>query len=191
MSGGNTPGEPKMCRWLSAADPGQQVSATFILRRRQDSSLDSNIEEQLLSGRFEPISRTEAAEKIGADPQDLDAVHSFASHHGLTVIGENPAARTVRVTGAAQQMEKAFQIQLGWFEDAEGRRYLGHDGPLSLPEPLSSIVTAVLGLDQRPIAKHHGPGVGRSARASTAKVPPADGFSSGDESTSTDPDTGG
>ena len=140
-------------RRLSAADPNTLVTVTVMVRRRQDSAFGSDLEERLLSGNYKPIDRTEAAAQIGADPDDLDVVRSFAKTHGLAVVDENPGSRTIRLASTVQPMNKAFGVQLGWYEDAEGRRYLSHEGAVSIPEELSPIVTAVLGLDQRPIAK--------------------------------------
>lgn len=142
--------------WLSPVEPDQQVSATIILRRGQNSGDTGDLEEQLMSGRSQPISRDEAAQTLGADPDDLRAVRSFLEQHGLRMIKENAAARTLHVEGTVEQMSEAFGVRLGWFEDAEGRRHMSYEGVLSVPQSLSGIILAVLGLDQRPIATHHG-----------------------------------
>ena len=59
----------------SGVSPEKQLTATILLRRRPGAA---ELGEQLLSGTFEPISRDAAAEQIGADPRDLQAVESFA-----------------------------------------------------------------------------------------------------------------
>lgn len=141
-------------RWSSPADPNAVVSATIALRRRKDSAKPEHLGEQLLSGSFHPVPREQAEQMLSADPDDLAIVRSFLTQHGLTVTKENAEARTLHVEGTVQQMNQAFGIQLGWFEGAHGR-HLGYEGALSIPESLSGIVTAVLGLDQRPIATHH------------------------------------
>jgi kumamolisin len=84
----------------------------------------------------------------------MAAVSSFARHYGLTVSEENAATRTVRVQGSAEQMDEAFGIRLSWCTE-QGKRFLTYKGPLSIPKSLAGIVIAVLGLDQRPVAKHH------------------------------------
>jgi len=142
-------------RWSGPADPDQPMSATLTLRRRSDAAPYNDLEQQLLSGTFRPVSRDEAAQTLGADPNDIAAVRSWAQQHGLTVTNENGAARTMRVEGTALDMNQAFGVHVGWIEDPNGRRYLGYQGALSVPGSLAGIVIAVLGLDQRPIATHH------------------------------------
>jgi kumamolisin len=82
----------------------------------------------------------------------MAAVRSFIQKYGLTVVEENAAARTVRVRGTAQQLEKAFGVQLRLVE-VKGHQYLSYEGPISIPKPLAGVITAVLGLDHRPVAQ--------------------------------------
>ena len=138
--------------WVAGADPNQQIVATLVLRRRASAA---NLGDQLLAGVAQPISREEAAE-IGADPHDMDAVREFAGLNGFKIISENPAARTLRVEGTIQQMDRAFGVQMAWFENSKGQRFLSYQGTISIPESLQGTIIAVLGLDQRPAARHHG-----------------------------------
>jgi Pro-kumamolisin, activation domain len=79
--------------------------------------------------------------------QDVAAVEAFAEQYGLQVTGANAAKRTVKVSGSAQALGRAFGVTL----DAFGE-YIGYQGLLTIPDNLSGIVMAVLGLDTRPIA---------------------------------------
>jgi hypothetical protein len=79
--------------------------------------------------------------------QDLAAVEAFASQHGLKVTEANAAKRTVKVSGSAQALGRAFGVTLESFGS-----YIGYQGPLTIPDNLSGIVMAVLGLDTRPVA---------------------------------------
>ena len=142
-------------RWSSSADPNAVVSATVTLRRREDAETPKHLNEQLLSGQYRPIPREQAEQMLSASPDDLAAARSFLTQHGLTITKESPEARTLHIQGTVQQMNDAFGIQLGWLEDSQGQRHLGYEGALSVPESLSGVITAVLGLDQRPIATHH------------------------------------
>lgn len=137
---------------IAAADPNQQVVATVVLRRRASAA---KLGEELLAGIAEPISREEAAQ-IGADPQDIAAVRDFAAQSGLKVVDENPAARTIRIEGTVQQMDAAFGVKIARFENPEGHQFLSYQGTVSIPASLESVIVAVLGLDQRPAARHHG-----------------------------------
>ncbi len=136
-----------------------RIGVTIYVRRRGDDSDSRTVAEDLLSGRFQPVSREEEAARFGASPQDLEAVCSFAEKHDLRVTNENAAARTVRVEGTVGQMGSAFQVNIGMVEGANGE-CLSYEGTLTLPASLASVVVAVLGLDQRPVAK---PGAQRDA----------------------------
>jgi kumamolisin len=138
--------------FVDAADPGQQIVASVVLRRRASAA---DLGEKLLAGRAQPIAREEAAE-IGADPQDMAAVRAFADANGFKIISENPSSRTIRLEGTIQQMDHAFGVQMAWFENPQGQRFLSYRGTISIPESLQGIIIAVLGLDQRPAARHLG-----------------------------------
>jgi kumamolisin len=133
-------------------DPNLRIGATIVIRRPPQAG---EVGEQLLSGRFQPVSREEAERAMAADPHDLEAVRRFIAEHGLTIVSENAPARNLRVEGTVWQMNTTFGVKLGWREDDSGRRYLSYQGQISLPPALKGIVEAVLGLDQRPIARHH------------------------------------
>lgn len=129
----------------SGVSPEQQLTATILLRRWPGAA---DVGEQLLAGNFKPISRDAAAEQIGADPKDLQAVESFAQEYGLTVTSANLAARTVKVEGTATDFNRAFGIDLSSFGN-----YVSYSGPITVPESLAGVVVAVLGLDDRPVAR--------------------------------------
>jgi kumamolisin len=136
-------------RVAGVPDPSAKMEASILVRRRPHAGeLDA-----ILSGEAPPLSREEAAATLGADPADLDRVISFARSHGLTVVESNAAKRTVRVSGTVSQMESAFGIPLQSCETG-GHLYTCYDGVLSIPASLEAIIVAVLGLDQRPVARH-------------------------------------
>ena len=124
-----------------------QIGATIYIRPRNEvRSAD------LLSGQFEPISRDEAVAEFGASPQDMETVRAFARQHGLRVTGEDAAARTLHVEGTVEQMKCAFGVNIGLLDSVEGKP-ISYEGALTVPEELGCLVVAVLGLDQRPIAR--------------------------------------
>lgn len=88
----------------------------------------------------------------GASTEDLNAVTSFAQQQGLQVIAQSAAKRRVELVGTAAAMNAAFGIELVQFEHPKGG-HRGHEGPVHLPKSLEQIVTAVLGLDNRPVAR--------------------------------------
>ncbi|MGA8029242.1 MAG: protease pro-enzyme activation domain-containing protein [Bryobacteraceae bacterium] len=137
---GSTPQQKSSDTMSEIPNPEQQeVTASLILRRSSGSG----------------ASKPTAKEATSADPNDVTAVCAFAEQYGLTIQEKNVETRTVRIKGTVQQMDEAFGVELCWITDSNGNRHLSYMGPLSIPKSLSGVVTAVLGLDQRPIAKHH------------------------------------
>jgi kumamolisin len=102
------------------------------------------------------MSRDEAETFLRVDAADLAAVQAFARGYGLTVIAENAGARTVQVEGSVMRVGTAFGVEIGWRVDAQGQKYLSYQGELTVPADLAGIVVAVLGLDQRPVARSVG-----------------------------------
>ena len=149
---GSEPHPGAQPRWSSPVDSNEQVSVTVTLRRRHDSAA-AEMEEMLLSGRASSIPREQAAQQVSADPRDMAAVRSFLEQNGLKITAESMAARTLKVQGSIAQMEAAFGVKVGWFDDAAGNRHLSYAGSLSIPQSLNGIITSVIGLDQRPAAQ--------------------------------------
>ena len=85
---------------------------------------------------------------------DIAAVKEFASKHGLAVVQEHAGRRTVVLSGTVAQFNAAFGVDLQRFEHGGGS-YRGRVGNIHLPEELSGRVEAMLGLDNRPVAKPH------------------------------------
>jgi kumamolisin len=139
--------------WLGPVQDFEPVSITVLLRRPTKPGTPT--EDELLSGHYQPPSREAAAAALAATPSDMQAAESFAEKYGLKVASEDAASRRIRLRGTAAEANKAFGVQLGWAEDAEGHRYLTYRGAISVPQPLAGIVTGVLGLDLHTAARHH------------------------------------
>ena len=65
------------------------------------------------------------------------------------MVEESASKRTVQLTGANAQMRSAFGVDLGRHV-LDGNTYHVRSGPLTIPAELDGIITAVLGLDDRP-----------------------------------------
>jgi kumamolisin len=82
------------------------------------------------------------------DPAAIAAVENFAKTYELQATEASAEKRTVKLAGTAAQFERAFGVQLGTFGN-----YISYAGPLTVPDTLADKVLAVLGLDNRPIAR--------------------------------------
>jgi Pro-kumamolisin, activation domain len=102
--------------------------------------------------------------RYGATQQDLDAVTTFASEHGLRVVEANAGRRSVVLSGTVAQMNDAFGVTLNDYQVPgqgepslfTGRRGLvpaqthrGYEGAVRLPSSVADIVEDVIGLDNR------------------------------------------
>jgi kumamolisin len=142
-------------RSLAPADPSERLEVTVLVRRRARQELAARVA-SIASGRAPGpcMSRDEFAKQHGADPADIAAVGAFAAAHGLVVVEEHMARRTVILSGTVAQFCAAFNVQLQRMQHAGGS-YRGRTGEIGLPAELSGIVEAVLGLDNRPQASAH------------------------------------
>ncbi len=132
-------------------DDSQVITVTVLLRRRAE------VPTELVEGP-ETISTTELGERYGADPADAQLVSEVLGSYGLTVTETHLASRRLMVSGTIAAMQAAFGTTLSAVTsphpDGSGDvRHRYRTGSLSVPAQLSGIITAVLGLDDRPQAR--------------------------------------
>jgi kumamolisin len=144
-------------RAVRSADPDQVVETTLVLRRASNVS-----DEDVIKMAGKPPSEREywtndqLAKSHGAQPEDVDKVIDFAHAHGLAVVDQNLAARTIKLSGTVTAVQKAFGVDLKIYQDESGTRsYRGRTGEIHLPDDLSGVVESVHGLDNRDQAKPH------------------------------------
>lgn len=148
------------------ADPDVRVEATVVLRRRKPL-------EQPQTGAA-PLGSAELAAKFGADPADIDLVWAALDAHGVQILDLDPGSRRIRIAAPSATMESLFGTELSVDgTDAEPRLARRRSGSLSVPVELDGVVTAVLGLDNRPQADIRSRIVSR-AEAQTKSYTPVD-----------------
>jgi kumamolisin len=169
---GSERGELQGVTSAAALDTSQVITVTVMLRRRAD------VPRALVEGP-ETISTTELADRYGADPADAQLVSEVLGSYGLTVTETHLASRRLMVSGTITAMQAAFGTTLTAVNsphpDGSGdvqHRY--RTGGLSVPARLAGIVTAVLGLDDRPQARaqfRRGPAFGARSSAGPEDSP--------------------
>jgi kumamolisin len=143
-------------RRVADAPADETVEVTVLLRRKGgDAGADGAIAERAQADpvRREDLSPGELGARFGAADDDLEKVKAFASGKGLKVVDESAAQRRVALRGTAAAMGEAFGVSLGRYESDSGLAYRGREGAVQIPAELEGVVTAVLGLDDRPQAK--------------------------------------
>jgi kumamolisin len=137
-------------------DPAERIEVQVILRRPAQAKFDALIKKiEAGDPSVKPLSREAFAREFGAAPDDMAKVKAFAAQAGLTVVREDPASRKVVLGGTIAQFQAAFDVQLQHYQHHSIGQYRGRSGVISLPDALSGVVTAVLGLDNRPQARPH------------------------------------
>lgn len=141
---------------VGQCDPSERIEVFVMLRRQQRAHFDA------LMSRIEagdpgvkPLSREALARDYGAAPDDLAKVRAFAQAHGLSVVREDAAARSVLLGGTIAQFQTAFGVKLEHYEHHTAGQFRGRTGTISVPDDLHGVVEAVLGLDNRPQARPH------------------------------------
>jgi kumamolisin len=140
---------------VGKADPTERLEVSVLLRCRSGTALTEHVKK--LANRERGgghLSREEFERQFGADNADMAAVKKFADAHGLAVVQEHAGRRTVVLSGTVAQFNAAFGVDLQRFEHSGGS-YRGRVGAVHLPDELHDAVEAVLGLDDRPVAKPH------------------------------------
>jgi len=135
-------------RAIGPTSPHQIIEISVILKHRQTLNLAQH--------RGQTLTHSDFARMYGADPTSVDKIKQFARENNLQVLerGDEVLRRTVTLAGTAADMEKTFSVELIGFEHPDGT-YRGHTGPIQVPEAYASLIQAVFGLDNRPVAHPH------------------------------------
>ena len=132
-------------RALGVEDAHQWLDVTVKLRRKSPLPAFETRPEKKMSP-------DDLATNYGASDDDIAKVKASFQKYGLKVLAVNPNARTVRLGGPVSAMEQAFQVKLIKYAHDRGD-FRGRRGVIQVPKELDGIVDAVLGLDDRPVAR--------------------------------------
>lgn len=140
----------KDARYLGPHQGTEPIDVTVVLRRRGGHPTPAAWPHRA------PCKREVFNAQWGADPADAQKLRSFAQQHGLTETGCELHRRVMHLRGTPQQLQQAFGVQLGSYQVGDnGPIKMGCHGKPTLPTDVSPAVVAVLGLDQRPVARPH------------------------------------
>jgi len=132
-------------------DDSQVITVTVMLRRK------AAVPAALVQGP-EIVSTTQLGDRYGADSDDAQLVADVLGGYGLTVTEFHLPSRRLKVSGTIAAMQSAFGTTLSAVSSPhpDGTGHVQHryrTGSLSVPAQLSGIITAVVGLDDRPAAR--------------------------------------
>jgi kumamolisin len=129
----------------------ETITITLVLRRR------AAVPAALVLGP-ETVTHEELDAQYGAGSDDIALVTSTLTELGLTVTETHQGSRRMMVSGTIGALSAAFgtTLTLVTSPHLDGTGDVTHryrSGGLSVPAELAGIVTAVLGLDDRPVAR--------------------------------------
>lgn len=165
LAGSERPAAARIQATHGPVDPSRRIEVTVILRRQ----------EPLTQMPAEPMSRDELAARHGASSGDLRLATDTFTRLGADILEADPASRRLRLAGTVEELSRIFGTSL---EEVTSSGPHGHDithrhrtGGLQIPAELDGIVTAVLGLDDRPQARAQFHAIPLAA-AGTSYTPP-------------------
>jgi len=163
---------------VGAASPDEQIQVTVLLTSKATQEARRSAIKTLASqppAQRKHLTREEFANARGAAPADIEKVVEFAHEYGLSVVRSDAAQRSVVLAGTVATFSRAFQVELYQFEHPTGT-YRGRTGAIHIPKELSGVVTAVLGLDNRPQATPHFRTTRRASTTHARSAQPAGTF---------------
>jgi len=155
-------------------NPDERLQVTVVIRPRPYPEKVSRVRElgaRPPNERSYPT-REEFDAAYGATDEDLAKVEAFARDNTLDVVEASRAKRAVVLSGTVAQFSRAFQVKLARYKHPKRGVFRGRKGPIYLPEELSTVVLAVLGLDNRLQTKSHFRLRKKRAPGSTTFTPP-------------------
>jgi kumamolisin len=155
---------------VKATPAKAKITVSVIVKRKE--VLKINQRGGRMSGPVR-VSRAQFKKHHAADPAAIKLVRAFAREFHLKVEPDptSVARRTVQLTGAAADIQKAFGVVLEQ-KTINGTEYRVREGAIHLPASLTGEVEAVLGLDNRPQAQPHFRVHAASAAAPSSYTPP-------------------
>jgi kumamolisin len=153
---------------IGTANPDESLQVTVLLRSRaqaedakthttkatvsEKAAVDSLLQKRAADRQH--LTREQFLAQRGALEEDVQKVEEFAHQFGLSISNTSLAKGSVTLMGTVANFSKAFNVELLNYESSIGP-YRGRTGVIQIPSELDGVVTAVLGLDNRPQARPH------------------------------------
>lgn len=135
----------------------ERIRVTVMVRARASQKDREDAARRLaaqLPGERRYLTFDEHAARHGSDPNDLARVAAFAAAHDLTVLESSPARATVTLEGTLGAFSRAFRVRFRHYRYG-AETYRSHDEAIQIPAELGGVITGVVGLDNRTLARRH------------------------------------
>ncbi len=139
--------EPDATR-VGDVDDNNHVRLTVVLRPGQPV-----VPEHHFHG--EALSHAAYKARHSTDAGAIAQLRGFAESHGMRVESAAPDMNQMILTGTYKQARAAFQPEHIGIYESGGHRFVARSGHISVPAQLHDQIVAVMGFDQRPVARPH------------------------------------
>jgi subtilase family serine protease len=171
---------------VADADPAGKLEFRVYLKLRDQAGAEAAAQAVSSPGSAtyrQYLSTSAVRQRFGPTASSVSAVRSWLTSAGFRVTEVAANNIYVQATGTVSQAQQAFAVGLGRYR-VDGTTVRAADTDLSVPAPLGSVVSGVVGVDQalsllRPLNIGPGDRVGGArtkAATSPSAVPPPAGF---------------
>ncbi|MEW2503541.1 S53 family serine peptidase [Amycolatopsis sp. NPDC047767] len=139
-------------------DAGQQINAALSLKLHNQQALQqflSDVQNPASPQYHHFLTPEQFNAAFGPTQADVAKAVSFLKQNGARGIEVSGNRQAITFTGSAAQLESTFHTRLGNYTDTTtGRKFFANDSAPALPASVSSVVQAVVGLDNHAVKEH-------------------------------------
>jgi kumamolisin len=145
---------PGAVRALGPTDPARTIGFSLVLRLPGRARLNRDLE--AISDPRSPqyrrfIGPRAFGARYGVSLAALHVAQRRLRGAGIAVTADYPQRTALEVRGRVDALRRVFGVRLEDYRDARGRRFRAPLGAATVPPSLGGVVSAVAGLDTRPI----------------------------------------
>lgn len=129
---GNTP--MKHVIMVLRADPEQEHQLRIVIDQQQDKNT-KNFHQWTTPEEF--------GEHFGVHDADIEQVTNWLKSQGLAIDMVSKGKRYLQFSGASAQVEKAFNVEMHYYQTRNGAIHVSLDRDISIPEALSPVIRGV------------------------------------------------
>ncbi|HEY3709996.1 MAG TPA: S53 family peptidase [Amycolatopsis sp.] len=136
----------------------QQIPAALSLKLHNQQALDqflSDVQNPASPQYHHFLTPAQFNTAFGPTQADVNKAVAFLKQNGASGIEVSGNRQAITFTGSAAQLESTFHTRLGnYLDKITGRKFFANDAAPSLPASISSVVGAVVGLDNHAVKEH-------------------------------------
>jgi subtilase family serine protease len=153
----NTPGFLSHAHDLGPVDPATVIEVTAWLKLHNEAQLDQLVTSQQQKGNanyHKWLDQNQFNAQFGPTAQEVNAVQNWLNAHNLTTLAVAEDNFFVKVSGTVGDVEKAFHVQIDWF-DLDGKMVRANTSNPSINDTSGNHVAAITGLDDLGFRPQH------------------------------------